>query len=40
MDVLTDLSARGSRLRRIPLFATLLFNLELRDAFASAIHPS
>lgn len=31
MDVLTDLSARGRRLRRVPLFATLFFNLELCD---------
>jgi hypothetical protein len=29
MVVLTDLSAHGSCLRRIPLFATLLLSLEL-----------
>jgi hypothetical protein len=29
MVVLTDLSARGSCLRRVPLFATLLLSLEL-----------
>lgn len=38
MLVLTDLSARGSRCRRVPLFATLLFDLELCDTFVPAIH--
>jgi hypothetical protein len=37
MVVLTDLSARGKRCRRIPLFATLL--LELCDALFSTTYP-
>lgn len=39
MDVLTDLSARGSRLRRIPLFATLPFKLAALRRFRFN-HPS
>lgn len=42
MVVFTDLSARGSCLRRIPLFATLLLSLELATKTHSfhAIHPN
>lgn len=39
MDVLTDLSARGSRLRRIPLSATLPFKLAALRRFRFN-HPS
>lgn len=39
MDVLTDLSARCSRLRRIPLFATLPFKLAALRRFRFN-HPS